>query len=212
MMRGATIVWAVLAAVAGAGLFLLKYEVQAQTERLADLRKEISDTRESIHVLKAEWSYLNDPARLKEQAERHLHLRPLRPDQISSIDRIPLAPIKTADHPAAADSPDAAKAASTGPTPSQPATESGAPPAPPPAKDAHPTKTAKPVPAKPSPADPAAKATAVAAAATVRPRVAARPPVAEVSAVPTRTDGRDALVIKSPALLQQEMASTRSPP
>ena len=68
MMRGATIVWAVLATVAGTGLFLLKYQVQAQEQRLSGLHKQINGDQEAIHVLKAEWSYLNDPGRLREQA------------------------------------------------------------------------------------------------------------------------------------------------
>ena len=79
MMRAATILWAALAAVAGTGLFMLKYEVQAQEQRLAGLHKDIMEAQEQIHVLKAEWSYLNEPARLREQTERHLGLHPLKP-------------------------------------------------------------------------------------------------------------------------------------
>lgn len=91
MMRGATILWAALATIAGTGLFMLKYEVQAQEQRLSSLRKDIVDTQESIHVLKAEWSYMNDPVRLREQAERHLGLHPMKPSQIASIDSLPMA-------------------------------------------------------------------------------------------------------------------------
>lgn len=90
MMRAATLLWAVLAVVAGTGLFLLKYQVQAEERHLRELHKDINGTEQAIHVLKAEWSYLNDPLRLREQAEHHLDMRPMRANQIVTIESIPL--------------------------------------------------------------------------------------------------------------------------
>jgi hypothetical protein len=90
MMRAATLLWALLATIAGTGLFLLKYQVQAEERHLRELHKDIAGTEQSIHVLKAEWSYLNDPLRLREQAERHLAMHPMRANQMVSIDSIPL--------------------------------------------------------------------------------------------------------------------------
>ena len=90
MMRAATFLWALLATIAGAGLFLLKYQVQAEERHLREVRKDIAGTEQSIHVLKAEWSYLNDPVRLREQAERHLAMHPMRANQMVAIDTIPM--------------------------------------------------------------------------------------------------------------------------
>jgi len=90
MMRAATFLWALLATIAGAGLFLLKYQVQAEERHLREVRKDIAGTEQSIHVLKAEWSYLNDPVRLREQAERHLAMHPMRANQMVTIDAIPM--------------------------------------------------------------------------------------------------------------------------
>lgn len=90
MMRAATLLWAVMAAIAGTGLFLLKYQVQAEERHLRELRKDIAGTEQSIHVLRAEWSYLNDPLRLREQAERHLAMHPMRANQMVAIDSIPM--------------------------------------------------------------------------------------------------------------------------
>jgi len=90
MMRAATLLWALLATIAGTGLFLLKYQVQAEERHLRELRKDIAGTEQSIHVLKAEWSYLNDPLRLRELAERHLAMHPMRANQMVAIDSIPL--------------------------------------------------------------------------------------------------------------------------
>jgi hypothetical protein len=91
-MRFATATaWVALPIVAGVGLYLLKMQVEAQEQHLAGLQKQIAEARESIHVLKAEWSFLNDPVRLREQAERLLAMHPVRPVQLVTIDRIPMA-------------------------------------------------------------------------------------------------------------------------
>ena len=53
MRHAATILWAALATVAGTGLFMLKYQVQGEEQRLHHLQKEIVQTQEEIHVLRA---------------------------------------------------------------------------------------------------------------------------------------------------------------
>jgi len=83
--------WVTLPIAAGVGLYLLKMQVEAQVQHLAKLEQQITETRESIHVLKAEWSFLNDPARLREQAGRLLAMQPVKPSQIVSYDSIPFA-------------------------------------------------------------------------------------------------------------------------
>ena len=40
--------------------------------------------QEGIHVLKAEWSHLNDVARIKDLASRYLNMKPTEPTQIKS--------------------------------------------------------------------------------------------------------------------------------
>ena len=47
MMRAATFLWALLATIAGAGLFLLKYQVQAEERHLREVRKDIAGTEQS---------------------------------------------------------------------------------------------------------------------------------------------------------------------
>lgn len=144
MMRGATILWAALATVAGTGLFMLKYEVQTQEQRLTGLRKEIVETQESIHVLNAEWSYLNDPIRLRDQAERHLGLHPMKPSQIVTLDNVPMAEPR-----AVAAAPEATMpsevAAAPGPPPAKPAVVAKAVPPAKPAVMAKAVPPAKPV-------------------------------------------------------------------
>jgi hypothetical protein len=74
--RGALFSFA-LAAVTGYGMYQLTYDVVALEEDLAQRNRQILDRQEAIHVLKAEWAYLNEPGRLQRLADRHLDLQPL---------------------------------------------------------------------------------------------------------------------------------------
>lgn len=126
-MRGATILWACLAIIAGSALFMLKYEVQAQNDRLRGLEREIVRARASIHVLKAEWSHLNDPMLLKVLAERHLGLTPQPVSRAEIIASLPMvetgdkAPIENAPRPAPPQPPAAFMAAAKPIAPALPA-------------------------------------------------------------------------------------------
>ena len=81
MIRGlpTTIVCACLAGAIGVGLYFIKHEVKEQEARLAELNEEIQSNQEAMHVLKAEWSYLNDPARLRALSEKHLAMKVMGP-------------------------------------------------------------------------------------------------------------------------------------
>ena len=89
MRLAAATAWVVLPIIAGAGLYLLKMRVEAQEQRLVGLQKQIADARQSIHVLEAEWSYLNDPERLRDEADRLLDMQPVTPRQIITFDQVP---------------------------------------------------------------------------------------------------------------------------
>lgn len=92
MMRGMTILWTVLAVIIGIGLFLLKYQVKALEGQLVQVNRDIRGHQEAIHVLKAEWSYLNDPERLRDLTERHLAMKPFRGEQMIQIADLAMAP------------------------------------------------------------------------------------------------------------------------
>ena len=77
-------------AVVGFGLFRLTYEVQDLEEELSRLNRAILAEQEAIHVLAAEWSYLNRPARLVTLNERYLGLLPLSEAHIGEIASLPL--------------------------------------------------------------------------------------------------------------------------
>jgi cell division protein FtsL len=57
-------------------LFQLKHKVNEQERELARVHSKIYTTQEAMHILQAEWSYLNEPGRLQMLAEKHLKLMP----------------------------------------------------------------------------------------------------------------------------------------
>ncbi|PPR79935.1 MAG: hypothetical protein CFH06_00189 [Alphaproteobacteria bacterium MarineAlpha3_Bin5] len=69
-------------------LFAVKYRVQTLNNRIMGMEKEIAEDRESIHVLQAEWSHLNEPDRLRNLAIRHLNLHSIDSSRIISFDQI----------------------------------------------------------------------------------------------------------------------------
>lgn len=187
MMRGMTVLWAVLAAAVGVGLFMLKYEVQTLEDRLAGLNRDIYRNQESIHVLKAEWSYLNDPTRLRDLSERLLSMRVVKPSQVALIESLP-------------------KADRSGQPTMMPAGDT---------KPATADKKASPTPTVKTPAEPSLKEPARPAKSPPRTRTAEAPartptPAAVAAAKAPAPAPGTVKVIKSPALIEAELASARA--
>lgn len=89
MIRRANLVWVLVAVAMGFFLFEMKYAVQRRERDLEQVNERVLRNRESIHVLKAEWSYLNRPERLRELSEKHLHMAPVGPRQIVTFADLP---------------------------------------------------------------------------------------------------------------------------
>jgi len=83
-MRQTTIFTLLLAAIMSVALFYLKYEVTDLEQELDILNKAIVTDQEAIHVLNAEWSHLNDVARIQDLAKRYLKMIPTELNQIKS--------------------------------------------------------------------------------------------------------------------------------
>ena len=88
-MRHTTILFVLIAGVLSLGLFVLKYEVQDLEHEIQSLNRRIVESREAIHVLDAEWSYLNDPARLRKLAAQYTGLRQVMPGELGAIPSLP---------------------------------------------------------------------------------------------------------------------------
>lgn len=81
----------VCVAVLAIGLYMVKYSVQDVQRNVAALKTELASEKESLHLLNAEWAYLNRPDRLRQLADRHLDLVPLDSRQIEKVSALPAA-------------------------------------------------------------------------------------------------------------------------
>ncbi|OHC73254.1 MAG: hypothetical protein A3G18_07080 [Rhodospirillales bacterium RIFCSPLOWO2_12_FULL_58_28] len=80
----ATVLALLTAGVLSMLLFTVKHQVQDLESEMTGLNRSILNNEQAFHVLKAEWSHLNDPRRLRGMASRHLGLSPVAPEQFGS--------------------------------------------------------------------------------------------------------------------------------
>ncbi|MCF4167077.1 hypothetical protein L2U69_15595 [Zavarzinia compransoris] len=113
MNRFLTLATVALAIGAPTVLYQVKYEVGQLEQEARALHRDVAREHQAIQVLQAEWAYLNQPARIQDLAERYLDLQPLKPTQITTLDRLPMRPIV----PEGEGVPDASPDASTSPVP-----------------------------------------------------------------------------------------------
>jgi cell division protein FtsL len=86
MIRASSVLfWFGLVIVASLALYRTSDQVHALDLQMRDLSAAIDSERQSIHVLKAEWVYLANPARVEAAAKKHLALRPTAPAQVVSL-------------------------------------------------------------------------------------------------------------------------------
>ncbi len=93
MSRLAAALWICTAGAVAMTLFALKYEVQGLERELQMVNRQILADQEALHILNAEWSYLNRPSRLSGLVRRHLDLVEVKSEQIRNIDTIPVRPV-----------------------------------------------------------------------------------------------------------------------
>jgi hypothetical protein len=87
-MQRPTLLFVTITAVVGLGLFQLKYQVMNLEKDHHRIRRNIRETDEAIHVLKAEWAHLNDPKRLQCLCERYLPIAPIKGSQLVSLQQV----------------------------------------------------------------------------------------------------------------------------
>ena len=81
--RHANLILCLFFAVSALGLHLVKYHVQNIHETNRSIERELKKQKETIHLLRAEWVYLNEPLRVEALIEKHLLLSPVMPAQIN---------------------------------------------------------------------------------------------------------------------------------
>jgi len=90
MKRFVFFCWVIAGSVTALTLFQIKQEVYTLEQEIAEVQGEVLRDQEAVHVLQAEWSYLNDPARIATLAERHLGLAPIPAERIVGFEDLPM--------------------------------------------------------------------------------------------------------------------------
>lgn len=90
MRAFAFFVWGMLVLATGYSLFHITFKVADLEVSLANLNREILTEQEAVHVLDAEWTYLNRPDRIEDLADSLLpELSRIRPRQVMYMDALP---------------------------------------------------------------------------------------------------------------------------
>jgi len=89
MKLNLTVLSLILVAAVSFGLYQLSYEVQGLEKNLAALNENITDNKETIRILKAEWTYQNRPDVLQALASKYLPLLLIAPYQVASVGEVP---------------------------------------------------------------------------------------------------------------------------
>jgi hypothetical protein len=93
MIRLSSIFWLILVSATALATFAVKYEVQALDDQLGDLKRTTVSEHHELHVLDAEWAYLNRPDMLAAMNQRFLSLVPITRTQLqTTIADIPMRP------------------------------------------------------------------------------------------------------------------------
>src|SRR5436305_7448724 len=112
MIRLASLFWLALVAVTGFATFKVKYAVQDIEDQLNKVRRHTIAEQQEIHILRAEWTALNQPERLADLNRRFLSLAAVSPKQLQrKIEDIPLRPVPEPAEPVIASAPAADSAA-----------------------------------------------------------------------------------------------------
>ena len=94
MIRLASLFWLALVCATGFATFKVKYAVQGIEAELNRVRKQTVIEHQEIHLLRAEWTTLNQPERLADLNRRILSLTAMAPKQLQrTVEDVPLRPV-----------------------------------------------------------------------------------------------------------------------
>jgi hypothetical protein len=70
-------------------VFTLKSKVNALNAKIADTRLAIAEAEQSLHVLRAEWAHVSQPAFLQYLVDNHTTLSPISAQQFARMETLP---------------------------------------------------------------------------------------------------------------------------
>lgn len=71
-------------------LYFVRYQTQNTQSEIAGIEQRILEEKEAIHVLRAEWSYLTRPERLKQLTAQLKDMEPVTQQKVIALTDIPL--------------------------------------------------------------------------------------------------------------------------
>ncbi len=84
------LIFLLIAVLSGIALFTLKYQVKEKETELKQIHVNILKTKRDLHMLEAEWAYLNDPQRLKEIVTTQTNWKVIQSNQLVKLDDLPV--------------------------------------------------------------------------------------------------------------------------
>ncbi len=91
-LRYTTVLFLLLAGGISLVLFSVKYQVLDLEGTQQRLKRELGSERRALHVLRAEWAQVNNPARLRVLAIKTLGMGPIRPSQVMDVGAVKAIP------------------------------------------------------------------------------------------------------------------------
>ena len=88
-LRLNTMICCVCFAIAAYALYMVKFSVQNLQRDVVVAQHSLAQEKESLHLLNAEWAYLNRPERLRRLSDAHLNLVPLDSRRMQNLDLLP---------------------------------------------------------------------------------------------------------------------------
>lgn len=76
-------------AIAAYALYMVKFSVQNLHREVVVAQRNLAQEKEALHLLNAEWAYLNRPERLRRLSDTHLNLVPLDSRRMQNMDLLP---------------------------------------------------------------------------------------------------------------------------
>lgn len=98
MIKLISVIGMVIAVVCSFGLYQLKHQTDIAEREVANLKTQLSKEQEYVHILHAEWNYINRPENIKQKVEAHLPgMDEMKPEQLVDISEIPYRPLSLED-------------------------------------------------------------------------------------------------------------------
>jgi hypothetical protein len=86
MIRYSTFLCLIILACSVFTLFKVKFYAQDLRKDIIEIQNQINKEKMANYVLKAEWTYLNNPTRLKKLVTKYTNLQPIKLDKIHKLE------------------------------------------------------------------------------------------------------------------------------